>query len=292
MAHAPHLPSEAAPDDAPPSSNKAAIGILMLTIFLDLLGFQNNNFQYQFSEAPVIVTDHSGNERGIPATAADARGTIVPKAAHIRQINPRAGQSDRGAEVHPLKLMLRRGVTFGPEMEDEPDAERGLIFLSYQTSIVNQFLFLQSTWANSANAPASVGRDPLIGQDGSSNPKRTIKIPDATGRLNVCPFHGRWVVPTAGGYFFAPGIEGLRELSRHVLIAQASPEPEDLSQIKGIGPVFLKKLAGLGITRFDQLANLTEDEVEKLDDDSGLVKRARNEDWIGQARELVRSFRA
>ena len=39
MAHAPHLPSEAAPDDAAPSNNKAAIGILMLTIFLDLLGF-------------------------------------------------------------------------------------------------------------------------------------------------------------------------------------------------------------------------------------------------------------
>lgn len=39
MAHAPYLPSEAAPDDAAPSSNKAAIGILMLTIFLDLLGF-------------------------------------------------------------------------------------------------------------------------------------------------------------------------------------------------------------------------------------------------------------
>ncbi|MEM6899193.1 MAG: MFS transporter [Pseudomonadota bacterium] len=39
MAYAPHLPSEAAPDDAAPSSNKAAIGILMLTIFMDLLGF-------------------------------------------------------------------------------------------------------------------------------------------------------------------------------------------------------------------------------------------------------------
>ncbi|MEM9477793.1 MAG: MFS transporter [Pseudomonadota bacterium] len=39
MAHAPQIPSEAAQDDTAPSSNKAAIGILMLTIFLDLLGF-------------------------------------------------------------------------------------------------------------------------------------------------------------------------------------------------------------------------------------------------------------
>ena len=39
MALAPHLPSEAASDTAAPSNTKAAIGILMLTIFLDLLGF-------------------------------------------------------------------------------------------------------------------------------------------------------------------------------------------------------------------------------------------------------------
>ncbi|MEO0525233.1 MAG: MFS transporter [Pseudomonadota bacterium] len=39
MAQAPHLPSEAAPDGAASSTNKPAIGILMLTIFLDLLGF-------------------------------------------------------------------------------------------------------------------------------------------------------------------------------------------------------------------------------------------------------------
>lgn len=176
--------------------------------------FRNNNFQFQFAEAPVTVTDRDENPRVIPGTAADARGSVVPKAAHIRQINPRAGQSDRGAEVHPLKLMLRRGVTFGPEVTEYPDAERGLIFLSYQTSIVNQFLFLQSTWANSPNAPATVGRDPLIGQDGTQNPKRTVKVPDMTGRLRACPFHGRWVVPTSGGYFFAPGIEGLREIGR------------------------------------------------------------------------------
>ncbi|MEO1284550.1 MAG: MFS transporter [Pseudomonadota bacterium] len=38
MAQAPHVPSDAAPSDTS-APNKAAIGILMLTIFLDLLGF-------------------------------------------------------------------------------------------------------------------------------------------------------------------------------------------------------------------------------------------------------------
>ena len=38
MAHAPQIPSAAAPGGAASSTNKAAIGILMLTIFLDLSG--------------------------------------------------------------------------------------------------------------------------------------------------------------------------------------------------------------------------------------------------------------
>lgn len=249
--------------------------------------FRNNNFQYQFNEAPVTVTDHSGNPREIPQTLSDARGTVVPKASHIRQINPRAGQSDRGAEVHPLKLMLRRGVTFGAEVAEDPDAERGLIFLSYQTSIVNQFLFLQSTWANSANAPGSVGRDPLIGQDGTQNPRRTIKIPDMTGRLQACPFHGRWVVPTSGGYFFTPGIEGLREISRDLLIASVESGPGELDRIKGIGPVYLEKLAELGITRFEHLAMMTERDTKPLEGKFGT--RLRREDWIAQAVEILRT---
>lgn len=38
MAHARQIPSEVAPEDAEQSNNRAAVGILMLTIFLDLLG--------------------------------------------------------------------------------------------------------------------------------------------------------------------------------------------------------------------------------------------------------------
>lgn len=173
---------------------------------------RNNNFQYQFKEEEVRVVLSDGSIRLIPPTRSDPRGKIVPQSSHIRQVNPRASLSEEGAEKHPLKLMLRRGVTFGKEIEDEPDSERGLIFLSYQTSIANQFLFVQSTWANSRNAPASVGSDPIIGQDGTDNPQRTITFPSSGRRPHQCPFHGRWVIPTAGAYLFAPSMKGLRAI--------------------------------------------------------------------------------
>lgn len=253
--------------------------------------FQNNNFQYQFREAPLTIIGRDGNPRVVPATPADPLGRVVPKSAHIRQMNPRAGQSEKGSEVHPLKLMLRRGVTFGPEVEDDPTAERGLIFMSYQTSIVRQFLFVQSTWANSANAPASVGIDPLIGQDGSEGPQRTVSLPDTNGSMHRCPFNGRWVVPTAGGYFFTPGIDGLREISRQMLIAGASLPTKDseLMQVKGIGLVFGEKLASVGITRLTELAALSETGMEHIDQELGISGRAKRERWVAQAQDLIRN---
>ena len=64
-------------------------------------------------------------------------------------------------------------------------------------------------------------------------------------------------------------------------------KPDDLKRIKGIGP----KLEGLlhrnGITRFEQLANLTETEIQELDAQLEEFKgRIERENWISQAKEL------
>ncbi len=174
--------------------------------------FRNNNFRYAFGEQEIKVTQQDGSTRIVMATPGDPRGKLIPLMAHIRQINPRAGQSEEGAEQHPQKLMLRRGVTFGKEIEEDPEGERGLIFLAYQTSISRQFLFVQSTWANSANAPTSWGPDPIISQDGTASPKRRIRVFVPSGRPHDCPFNGRWVIPTAGEYLFLPSLTGLKEL--------------------------------------------------------------------------------
>lgn len=171
-----------------------------------------NNFRYAFREREIEVTRSDGSTETIPETPADSRGKHVPLMAHVRQVNPRAGRSEEGAERHPQKLMLRRGVTFGKEIDEDPEGERGLLFLAYQTSISQQFLFVQATWANSANAPTSWGADPIIGQDGTENPSRMLEMRGPSGRQHRCPFDGRWVVATAGEYLFLPSLTGLREM--------------------------------------------------------------------------------
>jgi Dyp-type peroxidase family len=67
--------------------------------------------------------------------------------AHIRSMNPRAASPS----THRQRL-LRRGIPFGPHFDPAAgrghggDADRGLLFVSYQASIVEQFEVLYRRW--------------------------------------------------------------------------------------------------------------------------------------------------
>lgn len=63
---------------------------------------------------------------------------------------------------------------------------------------------------------------------------------------------------------------------------------DDLLKIKGIGPKLNEVLNGLGITRFDQIANWTASDVDKVDDHLAQFKgRIGDEEWIPQAKLLA-----
>ncbi len=63
---------------------------------------------------------------------------------------------------------------------------------------------------------------------------------------------------------------------------------DDLEIIKGIGPKLNGVLNGLGVHRFDQIANWTAADVDKVDDHLGAFKdRIGQEEWIPQAKLLA-----
>lgn len=71
------------------------------------------------------------------------------------------------------------------------------------------------------------------------------------------------------------------------VIEQAVAEPDDLTRLTGVGPTLASKLAGLGVTRFADIAAWTEEDVERFDKSLKLMGRARREAWIDQARQLA-----
>jgi len=62
---------------------------------------------------------------------------------------------------------------------------------------------------------------------------------------------------------------------------------DDLKKISGVGPALEKKLNDLGITTFDQVANFTAEEIEKVDDALSFKGRIERDDWVGQAKALA-----
>ncbi len=76
----------------------------------------------------------------------------------------------------------------------------------------------------------------------------------------------------------------LRRLFKKQVVVDHLPE-DDLKLVVGIGPVFEKRLKEVGIKTFRQLAELTEDEIEKLAEKIGpFPERIQRENWVEQAK--------
>jgi Dyp-type peroxidase family len=161
-----------------------------------------------------------------------------PYAAHIRKTYPRDDLNDAG---HPLLAgesgeasvqthrIRRAGIPFGPEIgpEDQIGAEvsRGLMFVCYQTSIEEQFEFIQMRWSNDVNfvvgkqrppgsggGPVTPGQDPIIGLSGGglTMDEAIPNYPTGNTRSTISiaqPF----VTATGAAYFFMPSLDALRD---------------------------------------------------------------------------------
>jgi Dyp-type peroxidase family len=176
----------------------------------------NNYFLFD-SDTPRLHL-RNGSEDPFPAAKADPVGITCPWAAHIRKVNVRDSPSDMGgATATQNRRLLRVGVAFGPPLADKYGAaedplhgQRGLLFLSIQRSIEDQFEFLQARWMNDDARPKLPGgHDMLVGQNPA--PRRCTLFGDGLSQAQVRagkPF----VIPTGGAYLFVPSLSTLRDV--------------------------------------------------------------------------------
>jgi Dyp-type peroxidase family len=199
--------------------------------------FAHNHFQFDddtrtWTPARSLVeAGYAGD--GHRKARADVFGQTCPMASHIRKVNPRDSGTDFGAPADTfLRLMLRRGIPYGPPLAGVADpspelvaAERGLIFVAHMASIEDQFEFVTRRWANSPLQPNAGGHDPIIGQaDVYGDRRRTLDLEAPSGETTSFVLDREWVTPTGGGYFFAPAISAV---SGHLATAPAAAEVKE-----------------------------------------------------------------
>src|SRR5262249_33112468 len=63
--------------------------------------------------------------------------------------------------------------------------------------------------------------------------------------------------------------------------------PDDLKLIAGVTPEIEKKLNKLGVIKFEQIANLTDDEITYIDEQLALDGAVERDDWVSKAVALM-----
>ena len=99
-----------------------------------------------------------------------------------------------------------------------------------------------------------------------------------------------------GNSLFDEGAAATTDVAGHVLgvkvhgeLPGASGPPDNLQTLKGVGPKLAQRLNELGITRFEQLARLSANEVDILDSQLGPFKgRVARDRLVEQAAYLAR----
>ena len=168
---------------------------------------------------PVLLQRGDGMHHPVPNDfdfSGDQAGLKCPFHAHIRKTNPRGdttrmlGESAASERAH---LMARRGITYGDRVQDDemeftdkPSRGVGLLFMSYQSNLQNQFEFIQKVWANAEGFVApGTGVDPVIGQGGTVKHKSRSRWGAPNAKIIERRF-ADFVTLKGGEYFFAPSL--------------------------------------------------------------------------------------
>jgi predicted flap endonuclease-1-like 5' DNA nuclease len=121
--------------------------------------------------------------------------------------------------------------------------------------------------------PQPVERDPVIAE-----PVKVVAAPDAQARPSPAK------APPS-----RPNVsDGQQKKATRKVAVTSGKQPDNLKEIKGVGPKLEETLHEQGITRFAQIAAWTEADIDHFAEIIGRMgSRIRADDWVGQAKLLA-----
>ena len=125
-------------------------------------------------------------------------------------------------------------------------------------------------------------------------PKQRVTLTDSTP---VRPHMAQRTRPPEGRGIAAEAAAAASDLTGEILHAPVhqtldgeQPPHDDLCRLKGVGPKFADALRALGFTRYEQIASLTPNEIERIDAQLGAFRgRLTRDRIVEQADYLARA---
>lgn len=160
----------------------------------------------RYRDGRPLIRPDAGRHNRFDYETDDPDGDKCPYASHIRRTNPRNQFLGR-----PAPRLFRRGMSYGPLFEEEPEAPRGIMFMAYNASIAEQFEVIQR-WINGGNSSgvAAAQNDPIMGVRPRQGAHIFRFVVDGkVARVEIPkPFSSlEW-----GAYFFVPSRAALRAI--------------------------------------------------------------------------------
>jgi predicted flap endonuclease-1-like 5' DNA nuclease len=83
-----------------------------------------------------------------------------------------------------------------------------------------------------------------------------------------------------------PGPEAAHRVGSHNRVVRSGP-PQDLKRIRGIGVLIERRLNAMQIATYEQIANWTAEDIERVSRTLDFKGRIERENWVEQARILA-----
>lgn len=249
-----------------------------------------------------VAAPRSVAAEGTAAAAAAAAAAAMATSAPVRSPEPPTNIDKGVASVAPGAAAPIAGDRLHRILGINAEAERLLI-----ANGVTRFAQI-AAWT-----PAEVDRfDLLIGRPGRiarenwiEQAKVLARSSDEAGNLaTIRPAESGRESSTPVGSSLAsarPDVSQLRSVRSEALRSGAAPDPsarsggmtrpiggyEDLKRIRGVGVLIEKKLNSLGIASYEQIANWTGADIDRVSHILDFKGRIERENWVEQARILA-----
>jgi small subunit ribosomal protein S2 len=151
-------------------------------------------------------------------------------------------------------------------------------------------LYVEAAADTIINARAAAQVKPAQSKDGTSEYVELVEEVAAAAEATLVVEAAAAVAEEAVAEVAAPVVEeaaaAVKKTAAAVVdaVTPAATDGDKLTEINGIGPVIAGKLTGLGVTTFQQIADFTAEDVERIDGELNFKGRIEREEWIAQAK--------